>query len=62
MVAALLMLLYLMSSFHLFDDHSEVDGVDLLQGFQKIGGANKEQASSSKEHISRPAFGQRGNS
>lgn len=32
-------------SFHLFDEGpGEVDGVDLLQGFQKIGGANKEDA------------------
>ncbi|KAL1969075.1 hypothetical protein VTN77DRAFT_909 [Rasamsonia byssochlamydoides] len=37
-------------SFSLFDDSpGDVDGVDLLQGFQKIGGSNKDE-SSSKGH------------
>ncbi|CBF77863.1 hypothetical protein AN8858.2 [Aspergillus nidulans FGSC A4] len=47
-------------SWHLFDDSpQEVDGVDLLQGFQKIGGSSKDDASKSRSHISQPTF-QRG--
>ncbi|THC91563.1 hypothetical protein EYZ11_008982 [Aspergillus tanneri] len=46
-------------SFHLFDESSgEVDGVDLLQGFQKIGGVSKEEPSKSK---SRPQISHRSN-
>ncbi|KKK19376.1 hypothetical protein P175DRAFT_0504455 [Aspergillus ochraceoroseus IBT 24754] len=42
-------------SFHLFDESPrEVDGVDLLQGFQKIGGAGKDDSSRPRPHISRP--------
>lgn len=49
-------------SFHLFDESpGEVDGVDLLQGFQKIGGTSKDHPSNSKGHISRPPLNQRGN-
>lgn len=34
-------------SFNLFDDSpGDVDGVDLLQGFQKIGGVNKDESTS----------------
>lgn len=48
-------------SFTLFDDSpGEVDGVDLLQGFQKIGGANKEEPSRSR-HASRPHLNARSN-
>ncbi|KAL3489459.1 fork head domain-containing protein [Aspergillus germanicus] len=44
-------------SFHLFDDSPrEVDGVDLLQGFQKIGGSGKADASRPRPHIPRPQF------
>ncbi|KAL4917911.1 fork head domain-containing protein [Aspergillus aurantiobrunneus] len=44
-------------SFHLFDDSpQEVDGVDLLQGFQKIGGSGKDDASRPRPHVSRPQF------
>ncbi|KAL3458032.1 fork head domain-containing protein [Aspergillus heterothallicus] len=44
-------------SFHLFDDSPrEVDGVDLLQGFQKIGGSGKDDASRHRPHIPRPQF------
>lgn len=50
-------------SFHLFDDsHGEVDGVDLLQGFQKIGGGSKELSPNPKGHVSRPTLGHRWNS
>ncbi|KAL4806021.1 fork head domain-containing protein [Aspergillus unguis] len=49
-------------SFHLFDDSpQEVDGVDLLQGFQKIGGSAKDDASRARPHISRPQFQRRSN-
>lgn len=49
-------------SFHLFDESpGEVDGVDLLQGFQKIGGASKEEPPKSKAHISRPSLNSRSN-
>jgi len=49
-------------SFHLFDESpGEVDGVDLLQGFQKIGGASKEEPSKTRTHISRPNFTSRSN-
>ncbi|OJJ55322.1 hypothetical protein ASPSYDRAFT_159020 [Aspergillus sydowii CBS 593.65] len=42
-------------SFHLFDDSpQEVDGVDLLQGFQKIGGSGKDDSSRPRPHVSRP--------
>lgn len=44
-------------SFHLFDDGpQEVDGVDLLQGFQKIGGSGKDDPSRPRPHVSRPQF------
>ncbi|KAL2823964.1 fork head domain-containing protein [Aspergillus cavernicola] len=44
-------------SFHLFDDSPrEVDGVDLLQGFQKIGGPGKDDTSRPRPHIPRPQF------
>ncbi|KAL5051246.1 hypothetical protein BDW71DRAFT_172624 [Aspergillus fruticulosus] len=47
-------------SWHLFDDSpQEVDGVDLLQGFQKIGGSGKDDASKARSHVSRPLY-QRG--
>lgn len=46
-------------SFHLFDEGpGEVDGVDLLQGFQKIGGATKEEPPKSK---ARPNLNARSN-
>lgn len=46
-------------SFHLFDESpGDVDGVDLLQGFQKIGGANKDEISRSKP---RPQLNHRSN-
>ncbi|CEJ54752.1 Putative YALI0C01463p [Penicillium brasilianum] len=52
-------------SFHLFDETSdsptEVDGVDLLQGFQKIGGSNKDDFLKPKLH-SRPHLSNRSNS
>ncbi|EAW12470.1 putative forkhead transcription factor (Sep1) [Aspergillus clavatus NRRL 1] len=49
-------------SFHLFDDNSgEVDGVDLLQGFQKIGGASKEEPTGSKSQTPRPQLNIRSN-
>lgn len=49
-------------SFHLFDESpGEVDGVDLLQGFQKIGGTSTDHPPKPKSHISRPSFNQRGN-
>ncbi|KAL4868481.1 hypothetical protein BDV12DRAFT_101464 [Aspergillus spectabilis] len=48
-------------SFHLFDDSpQEVDGVDLLQGFQKIGG--KEDVSRPRPQVSRPQFQRSSNS
>ncbi|KAJ9235622.1 transcriptional regulator family: Forkhead [Paecilomyces variotii] len=44
-------------SFSLFDEnHAEVDGVDLLQGFQKIGGSSLED---SKGRTMRPNMGHR---
>ncbi|KAL3469270.1 fork head domain-containing protein [Aspergillus californicus] len=44
-------------SFHLFDDSPrELDGVDLLQGFQKIGGSSKDDPSRPRSHIPRPQF------
>ncbi|KAL2003877.1 hypothetical protein VTN02DRAFT_1726 [Thermoascus thermophilus] len=49
-------------SFNLFDESpGEVDGVDLLQGFQKIGGATRDESSTSKGHIVRPHLGHRDN-
>ncbi|RAL08386.1 forkhead box transcription factor [Aspergillus homomorphus CBS 101889] len=49
-------------SFHLFDESpGEVDGVDLLQGFQKIGDANKEEPSRLKSYPPRPQFNNRSN-
>ncbi|PLB51785.1 putative forkhead transcription factor [Aspergillus steynii IBT 23096] len=46
-------------SFHLFDESpGDVDGVDLLQGFQKIGGANRDELSRSKP---RPQLNHRSN-
>ncbi|PWY64992.1 hypothetical protein BO70DRAFT_356860 [Aspergillus heteromorphus CBS 117.55] len=49
-------------SFHLFDESpAEVDGVDLLQGFQKIGGSNKEGQSRSKPYLPRPQCNTRSN-
>ena len=53
-------------SFHLFDesndDPSDVDGVDLLQGFQKIGGANKDDTFKPRGLLSRPYLSNRSNS
>ncbi|KAL5334578.1 fork head domain-containing protein [Aspergillus crustosus] len=50
-------------SFHLFDDsRQEVDGVDLLQGFQKIGGSSKEDALRARPQLSRPQFHRSSNS
>ncbi|KAF9883504.1 hypothetical protein FE257_003379 [Aspergillus nanangensis] len=49
-------------SFHLFDESpGEVDGVDLLQGFQKIGGASKDEHSKHKNHSLRPPLNPRSN-
>lgn len=49
-------------SFHLFDESpGEVDGVDLLQGFQKIGGASKDGQARSKTHAARPQLNHRSN-
>lgn len=52
-------------SFHLFDEGhdsaGEVDGVDLLQGFQKIGGASKDDALKPKTLNTRPHLGNRSN-
>ncbi|PWY85663.1 putative forkhead transcription factor [Aspergillus sclerotioniger CBS 115572] len=49
-------------SFHLFDESpGEVDGVDLLQGFQKIGGASKEEPSRCKSYPPRPPCSHRNN-
>lgn len=48
-------------SFNLFDDSpGEVDGVDLLQGFQKIGGVHKEEPSKPR-YASRPHLNPRSN-
>ena len=53
-------------SFHLFDESNdstgEVDGVDLLRGFQKIGGASKDDALKSKGLLSRPHLSNRSTS
>lgn len=52
-------------SFHLFDESNdspgEVDGVDLLQGFQKIGGASKDDALKPKPLHGRPHLSNRSN-
>jgi forkhead transcription factor HCM1 len=49
-------------SFHLFDESPvEVDGVDLLQGFQKIGSSSKEESARSKSHTTRPQLNIRSN-
>ncbi|GIJ85451.1 hypothetical protein Asppvi_004308 [Aspergillus pseudoviridinutans] len=49
-------------SFHLFDESPvEVDGVDLLQGFQKIGSSSKDESARSKSHTSRPQLNIRSN-
>ncbi|KAJ5126245.1 hypothetical protein N7526_008422 [Penicillium atrosanguineum] len=51
-------------SFHLFDesnDSGEVDGVDLLQGFQKIGGASKDDTLKPKPLHARPHLTSRSN-
>lgn len=51
-------------SFHLFDesnDSGEVDGVDLLQGFQKIGGASKDDTLKPKPLHARPHLSSRSN-
>ncbi|KAL2866329.1 fork head domain-containing protein [Aspergillus lucknowensis] len=49
-------------SFHLFDDSPrEVDGVDILQGFQKIGGTGKDDLSRPRPHVARPQFQRSGN-
>lgn len=51
-------------SFHLFEENEspgEVDGVDLLQGFQKIGGTSKDDALKPKALHSRPQLGNRSN-
>ena len=50
-------------SHHLFDEsQDDVDGVDLLQGFQKIGGASREGSCNAEQHKCRPNLGQRWNS
>lgn len=53
-------------SFHLFDDSNdssgEVDGVDLLQGFQKIGGTSKDETLKPKPLHARPHLSNRSNS
>ncbi|KAJ5570734.1 Winged helix-turn-helix transcription repressor DNA-binding [Penicillium sp. DV-2018c] len=50
-------------SFHLFDDGNdsptEVDGVDLLQGFQKIGGKSRDETLKPKSLHSRPHMSHR---
>jgi forkhead transcription factor HCM1 len=52
-------------SFHLFDESndspSEVDGIDLLQGFQKIGGMSKDDTLKPKTLHARPQMGHRSN-
>ncbi|KAJ5787449.1 transcriptional regulator family: Forkhead [Penicillium paradoxum] len=52
-------------SFHLFDEGNdspgEVDGVDLLQGFQKIGGMSKDDTLKPRALHSRPHVGHRSN-
>ncbi|KAJ5081396.1 hypothetical protein NUU61_009660 [Penicillium alfredii] len=52
-------------SFHLFDEASdspgEVDGVDLLQGFQKIGGSNKDDTLKPRALHARPPMSHRSN-
>jgi forkhead transcription factor HCM1 len=49
-------------SFHLFDESpGELDGVDLLQGFQKIGGASKDEPSKTRPHVPRPQLNHRSN-
>lgn len=52
-------------SFHLFDESNdspgEVDGVDLLQGFQKIGGPSKDDALKPKPLHARPHLNNRSN-
>jgi forkhead transcription factor HCM1 len=52
-------------SFHLFDESNnspdEVDGVDLLQGFQKIGGTTKDDSLKPKSLYSRPHLTSRSN-
>ncbi|KAE8382134.1 fork head domain-containing protein [Aspergillus bertholletiae] len=49
-------------SFHLFDESpGDVDGVDLLQGFQKIGSGSKEELSKPRPHVSRPQLNHRSN-
>ncbi|KAJ5584081.1 uncharacterized protein N7459_003881 [Penicillium hispanicum] len=53
-------------SFHLFDESNdspgEVDGVDLLQGFQKIGGASKDDTLKPNGLHSRPPLSTRSSS
>ncbi|KAJ5169130.1 uncharacterized protein N7482_004724 [Penicillium canariense] len=53
-------------SFHLFDESNdspgEVDGVDLLQGFQKIGGSSKDDTLKHKTLHTRPHLSNRSNS
>jgi forkhead transcription factor HCM1 len=53
-------------SFHLFDESNdsptEVDGVDLLQGFQKIGGSSKDDLLKHKTLHPRPHLSNRSNS
>ncbi|KAB8232172.1 fork head domain-containing protein [Aspergillus alliaceus] len=49
-------------AFHLFDESpGEVDGVDLLQGFQKIGSGSKDEPSKPGPHVSRPQLNHRSN-
>jgi len=52
-------------SFHLFDEGNdssgEVDGVDLLQGFQKIGGSTKDDALKPRALHPRPHLSNRSN-
>ncbi|EPS27365.1 hypothetical protein PDE_02308 [Penicillium oxalicum 114-2] len=53
-------------AFHLFDESNdspnEVDGVDLLQGFQKIGGSNKDESLKHKILHARPHLNGRSHS
>ncbi|KAE8348260.1 fork head domain-containing protein [Aspergillus coremiiformis] len=49
-------------SFHLFDESpGEVDGVDLLQGFQKIGSGSRDEPLKSRSHVSRAQPNHRSN-
>ena len=49
-------------TFNIFNDSAgDVDGVDLLQGFQKIGGANKEEPARTRSHATRSPLNPRSN-